>query len=167
MTGTRIFAVVSLFAAALSPAAATAVDPEADGALNLVCFGVGEKMTSESTRELVWDKYDHRYRSRDGITTGMKQMDTAVTIQIFAADGRIRLPKTLIPPISSGGDDQHWWQLHDVEATPDRIAATYKLNGLNHPKVKIDRATGEISIKGTGQDFHGRCDPVDPGQRRF
>lgn len=167
MTGTRMFAALSLFAAALSPGSAIAADPETDGPLNLVCFGVGEKMTSQTTRELVWDKYDHRYRSRDGITTGMQQMDTAVTIQIFGTDGRIRLPKTLIPPISSGGDDQHWWQLHDVQATSGQIAASYKLNGLNHPKVKIDRTTGEIAIKGTGQDFHGRCDPVDPGQRRF
>ncbi|WP_156416993.1 hypothetical protein [Sphingopyxis sp. H050] len=81
--------------------------------------------------------------------------------------GRIRLPKALVPPINAGGDDQHWWQLTDLVTTSDQIEAKYKLNGLNHPKLRIDRTTGEIVIKGFGQDFHGRCDPVDPGQRRF
>lgn len=156
--------VLALIASAFllpTPAAA------ADDALNLVCFGVGEKLTTRNSSELVWDKYDHRYRSRDSISTGMEQMDTAVTIQIYGGDGRIRLPKALVPPINAGGDDQHWWQLTDLVTTSDQIEAKYKLNGLNHPRLRIDRTTGEIVIKGFGQDFHGRCDPVDPGQRRF
>lgn len=151
---------------ALTPAGSASAAAPDDG-INLICFGVGEKITSEYQSGLVWDKYDHKYRTRDGITTGMKQMDTAVTIQISDDDGRIRLPKTLVPPISSGGDDQHWWQLQDIQLSSSQISAGYRLNGLNHPKLRIDRMTGEITIKGFGQDFHGRCDKIDPGQRRF
>ncbi|MBB5685399.1 hypothetical protein [Sphingobium boeckii] len=152
---------------ALIPTAGGSAHAQSSDGLNLVCFGVGEKMTSEYKTDLVWDKYDHKYRSRDGITTGMKQMDTAVTVQIDKGDGRIRLPKALVPPIASGGDDQHWWQLNNIQMSANQISASYKLNGLNHPKLKIDRTTGEITIKGFGQDFHGRCDRLDPGQRRF
>jgi hypothetical protein len=59
------------------------------------------------------------------------------------------------------------WQLENVSINPNEIRASYKLNGLNHPKLRIDRTTGEITIKGTGQDFQGRCDKVDAGARRF
>lgn len=99
---------------ALAPIGIGSASAQPEAAINLVCFGVGEKITSAYKTDLVWDKYDHRYRSRDGITTGMKQMDTAVTVQIDNGDGRIRLPKVLVPPIASGGDDQHWWQLNDI-----------------------------------------------------
>jgi len=97
----------------------------------------------------------------------MRGFDTAVTIQIYGDDGRIRLPGKLIPPISSGGDHQHWWPLDDMIVGRNEIRASYRLNGLNKPKLRIDRTTGEIAIKGTGQDFTGRCDKIDPGARRF
>jgi hypothetical protein len=97
----------------------------------------------------------------------MRGFESAVTLQIDGDDGRIRLPEKLIPPLNSGGDHQHWWQLNDVIVGENEIRASYRLNGLNKPKLKIDRQTGEISIKGTGQDFSGICDKVDPGQRRF
>ena len=97
----------------------------------------------------------------------MRGFDSAVTIQIYGSDGRIRLPEKLIPPLNSGGDHQHWWPLTDVIVGRNEVRASYRLNGLNKPKIDIDRQTGEISIKGTGQDFSGICDKVDPGQRRF
>ena len=154
---------LALVALAL-PAAASA---QRDGPINLVCVGEGEKMSSDYTNTLEWDRYDHKYRSRSGVATTMRGFETAVTVQIADDDGRIRLPKKLIPPLNSGGDDQHWWQLRDLIVGSGEIRASYRLNGLNQPKVRIDRTTGVITIKGTGQDFTGRCDVIDPGQRRF
>jgi hypothetical protein len=147
---------------------AAAVDQLPDpAAINLVCVGAGQEPSNEWTSRLEWDKYDHRYRVREGLESSTRSFDTAVTIQLAAGDGRIRLPKKLLPPINSGGDDQHWWQLVNLVVTPDQITASYRLNGLNHPKVRIDRTTGMISIKGFEQDFTGRCDKIDPGVRRF
>lgn len=141
-------------------------DDDDDDRINLICFGQGEKLGSEYKSSLEWDRHDHRYRSRSGYETSMQGFETAVTIQLYGDDGRIRLPKKLIPPIHSGGD-QRWWQLNDIQVSRNQISANYKLNGLNHPKIRIDRTTGEIAIKGTGQDFQGRCDKVDEGERRF
>lgn len=139
----------------------------AGDALNLVCMGQGEMMGSEYTSRLEWDKYDHKYRAKSGYETRMKDFESAVTIQIQGNDGRIRLPKKLIPPLHSGGDDQHWWQLEDIVVRSDEIRASYRLNGMNKPKIKIDRTSGLISIKGFGQGFDGRCDRIDEGTRRF
>jgi len=52
--------------------------------------------------------------------------------------------------------------------SPDRITATYRLNGLNKPKVEIDRRSGRIQIKAQ-TDFSGQCDigKWGAGQRRF
>lgn len=97
----------------------------------------------------------------------MRGFDSAVTVQVDGQDGRIRLPEKLIPPLNSGGDHQHWWQLTDLIVDQNEIRASYRLNGLNKPKLRVDRQTGEISIKGTGQDFSGICEKVDAGQRRF
>ncbi|MET0239859.1 MAG: hypothetical protein ABW184_08180 [Sphingobium sp.] len=139
----------------------------AEDGLNLICFGQGEVMGSRSTNELVWDSDSKSYRRRDGIRTEMQGFDTAVTIQIHGWEGRIRLPKKLVPPLHGANEGDGWWTLTDVRMAPDEISGGYKLNGLNHPKFRIDRTTGMIVIKGFGQDFTGRCDAVDEGQKRF
>lgn len=163
MTKPISFAALLLLAA--SPAVSAAEN--SDGVVNLVCVGQGAKLGNSPQTTLEWDKYDHKYRVKQGYEMSMQGFDTAVTIQISDDDGRIRLPEKLIPPIHSGGDHQHWWQLNDLIVGNDEIRASYNLNGLNHPKLRIDRTTGVITIKGTGQDFTGRCDKVDPGSRRF
>lgn len=145
----------------------TTWDQRDGNAINLLCVGQGERLTSEYTNSLEWDRYDHKYRPRDGVTTQMRGFESAVTVQIYGQDGRIRLPKKLVPPIHSGGDHQDWWQLNDISVGEGVIQARYRLNGLNSPKVRIDRTTGQITIKGTGQDFFGMCQKIDPGQRRF
>lgn len=153
-----------ILAALAGPGAAASAD---EGPINLICTGRGEAMKGGYTSSLEWDRYDHKYRPKSGYETQMRGFESAVTLQIDGEDGRIRLPEKLIPPLNSGGDHQHWWQLNDVIVGQNEIRASYRLNGLNKPKLKIDRQTGEISIKGTGQDFSGICDRVDPGQRRF
>lgn len=136
-------------------------------AINLVCMGGGNKLATVPTTSLEWDKYDHKYRSKSGFETTTRGFDAAVTIQIYGNDGRIRLPDSMIPPLHSGGDHQHWWQLEDIITGDGEIRAQYKLNGLNKPKVRIDRTSGLITIKGAGADFEGRCDKIDSGERRF
>ncbi|AGH48622.1 hypothetical protein G432_04475 [Sphingomonas sp. MM-1] len=160
------------FGAALIICTPALAQPADDGngdseAINLICTGRGEKLASGYTSSLEWDRYDHKYRTRSGYETSMRGFESAVTLQIYGNDGRIRLPEKLIPPINSGGDHRHWWQLDDLIVGQNEIRASYRLNGLNKPKIRIDRETGEINIKGTGQDFSGTCEKVDPGQRRF
>lgn len=162
--GKLIHTAVAILAAA--PSAAQWSSAKGDE-INLICTGRGEKLQSGYVNMLEWDKYDHKYRTRSGVQTEMRGFASAITLQIYADDGRIRLPDKLIPPLNSGGDHQHWWQLDDLIVGANEIRASYRLNGMNKPKLRIDRTTGAITIKGFGQDFSGTCDKVDPGQRRF
>ena len=159
--------ILAASALAVMDAAPAMAQSDSGETINLICSGHGEKLGSGYVNTLEWDRYDHKYRTRSGVQTEMQTFSSAVTLQIYGNDGRIRLPEKLIPPLNSGGDHQHWWQLNDLIVGADEIRASYRLNGLNKPKLKIDRRTGEISIKGTGQDFSGTCDKVDPGQKRF
>lgn len=140
---------------------------EGDETINLVCSGDGQKLESQSVDTYEWDKYDDKYRMRSGTETAMRSFQSSVTIQISGGDGRIRLPPTMIPPINSGGDHQHWWQLKDLIVGRDQIAAKYAVNGIVSPKVRIDRHTGDIRITGWTSSFTGTCQKVDPNQNRF
>jgi len=48
------------------------------------------------------------------------------------------------------------------------IRATYRLNGLNKPRVMIDRRTGRITVQGlSNYGFRGTCDLIGNGPHRF
>src|SRR3546814_5969978 len=55
---------------------------------------------------------------------------TTLFRSLYGDHGRIRLGPKLVPPIHSGGDNG-WWDLDNLVVTPDRITASYRLNGLN------------------------------------
>jgi hypothetical protein len=97
-----------------------------------------------------------------------QQFDASVMIQLWDGGGRISLPKKLIPPINTRGQDG-WWDLYDVDMGPDVIRAKYRLNGLNKPAIVINRRSGQITIRGTDPyQFRGSCDLIDgEDHRRF
>lgn len=142
---------------------------EVDGvtvALGLVCFGDGQRPGVATNYGWSWNSHTDRYDygSRTEMTTS--QFDASLTIQLWDGGGRIRLPRKLIPPINSRSDNG-WWALDQVTAGPDRITAQYRLNGLNKPRVTIDRRSGRITIVGTAPyGFQGNCDTVEDAQRR-
>jgi hypothetical protein len=76
-------------------------------------------------------------------------------IRLFSGDDRIRMPRTMLPPIRGGKDG--WFKLKDVVADARSIHATVAINFINHPKLFIDRVTGTISISGKAGDFAGQC----------
>lgn len=47
-----------------------------------------------------------------------------------------------------------------MQVTRDMISARYRLNGLNKPRLSIDRRIGRISIDGM-TPFHGTCEDVN------
>ncbi|TRW18297.1 hypothetical protein [Glacieibacterium frigidum] len=151
-----------LFGAVVAPVSAQPVEE-----LHLACYGSGEKQVSSFSNDYYWDRRDGRYRSRDGIENTTRNFETAVSIDIADGQGRIRLAKTVIPPLNNGGEGDGWWRLDAISVTPDEIRASYKLNGLNHPKVRIDRRSGAITMSGLNIDFTGRCDAMDRDARRF
>lgn len=86
------------------------------------------------------------------------------SILIHGDQGRIRMPKGLIPPMHSGGHDG-WWTLDDLIVGHNEVRAKFRLNGLNRPNVVINRRSGTISVDGMIK-FNGRCEQ-DSGHRRF
>lgn len=137
--------------------------------LGLVCFGEGQRPTIESRTVWVWDSKRDHYDYGVVNQSGSKSVDATVMIQIWDGGGRIRLPKPLIPPINTRGDQLGWWNLDNVSSGPDQITASYRLNGLNKPRMTINRRSGTISIQGLGAyAFRGTCDLIDgDDHRRF
>ena len=81
-----------------------------------------------------------------------------VDIRLFAGDDRIRLPRTMLPPLHGGADG--WFKLKNVVADARSIHASAAVNFLNNPKVYIDRVTGTISISGRAGDYSGQCQAI-------
>ena len=136
--------------------------------LGLVCFGDGQGPGVTNSYGWTWDYDKDRYSYGNRVELTTQQFDASVMIQLWSGGGRIKLPKKLIPPIHSRGDG-NWWEVYNVSMQPDRITGEYRLNGLNKPRITIDRRSGRITIVGMSPyGFRGTCDLID-GQdhRRF
>ncbi len=133
--------------------------------LVLVCYGAGTKPTVAPQR-YSWNPWSHKWEWSTPQTTA-QGFSSDVQIELYGDHGRIHLGKSLVPPIHSGGDNG-WWDIENLEVTPDRITGTYRLNGMNKPRFTVDRRTGRIDVKAV-TNFAGQCDMGDwgKGERRF
>jgi hypothetical protein len=155
---------------ALCPAASVAAAQTDDHqALHLTCFGAGEanKVTAVTAHSNVYGSAMVGTTPVSGAgygdTTvyGTRQQDFAdqVDLRLFGGDDRIRLPRTLLPPIHGG--DGGWFKLKSVVADARSIRAKAAVNFMNNPNIFIDRVTGNISISGRAGDYSGNCHIVD------
>jgi hypothetical protein len=81
-----------------------------------------------------------------------------VDIRLFAGDDRIRLPRTMLPPLHGGSDG--WFKLKNLKVDDRSIRGKAAVNFINSPNVFIDRVTGTISISGKAGDYSGQCEAV-------
>lgn len=130
----------------------------------LICYGEGEKLTNEYRSGYEWDSDKRRYKPRSGYELTRKDYETSVTVQIDGDRGRVRPAKNMLPPLHSDSDGG-WYDISRLSVSRDMIRGEFKLNGLNKPKMTIDRRTGHIVLDGLTQ-FKGQCAPLD-GDRRF
>ncbi|WP_414514834.1 hypothetical protein [Nostoc sp. PCC 9305] len=135
--------------------------------LTLICYGEGRKPSIESRNSYEWNSRRHRYEPQNRVESSTNEFDSEVQVEIRNMQGKIHLGGRLIPPINSGGTNG-WWNLNDLRVTPEQITGKYRVNGLNHPRVEIDRRSGRIAINGI-EDFRGTCDSGDwsSGRTRF
>lgn len=155
-----------------TPSYANGPDAMVDGEaveLGLVCFGDGQRPEAVNRAGWTWDHDRRRYVYGNRIDMTPQQFDASVMVQFWQGGGRIKLPKKLVPPIHSRGSDDNWWDIYNVAMQPDRVTGEYRLNGLNKPRLFINRTSGQISITGTGDyAFRGTCDTVNAeAHRRF
>jgi len=152
--------------AALVVAQAPAQQP-----LELTCFGAGTankvKVATISTNTYESGTVGTTSYSGSGYGSGtvtsQRQQDFSdqVDIRLFNGDDRIRLPRTLLPPLHGG--DGGWFKLKKVVVDARSIRASAAINFINSPKVFIDRVTGTISISGKAGDYTGQCQVIDAG----
>lgn len=130
----------------------------------LICYGEGQRMTNQYKSGYEWDPARKRYTPRSGVELTRQDYDTSVTVEIDGGRGRIRPAKNMIPPIHADGD-AGWYEISNLSVSRDVIRGEFKLNGMNRPKLMIDRRSGHISLDGLTK-FSGACDPLD-GDRKF
>lgn len=134
--------------------------------LTLICYGEGSRPSQNYRSGYVWNSRKGRYEYGGVIENGTREFDSEVQIELRGGSGFIHLSGKMIPPINSRGENG-WWDLRDIKVTSDKITASYRLNGLNKPKIKINRRSGRITIDGI-EDFRGECDVGDwNGGNRF
>lgn len=135
--------------------------------LGLVCFGDGRRDGIASGTNWTWNASRERYDYGRYNEIRPETFDASLMVQTWDGGGRIRLPKSLIPPLNSRGRNG-WWDLTDVSVGPDTIRATYRLNGMNKPRIVIDRRSGRITVQGFADyGFRGTCDMIGHEPRRF
>lgn len=133
--------------------------------LTLICYGSGSGYTAQSYSGYSYNPRSKRFEPQFGTTLGRDGFSSDVQVDIWRGRGRIHLTGKLVSPIHSGGTDG-WWPIDDLMVTRDRITGRYRMNGMNKPRLEIDRRTGIIRIK-AATSFTGRCDAGDWRSQAF
>lgn len=142
-----------LAAQAASPESTTPVpSPASETVLDLNCPGEGEHRVV-STSALFF------------VTTANERFDDEMDVHIAAGAGKARVPRRLIPDLHGG--ENGWFEMSDLVITDDVITAEVKITFAHHPKIRIDRRSGSVSLHGKIGDFTGKCAKVDPTARAF
>lgn len=168
----KYYSVGSIAALAMAASIATAASAQRyndyeyeneHNSLTLICWGEGRKPGTSVSTGYSWDHHRHKFVPQTYLNNTTREFDSEVQVELHDDWGRIHLTGKLVPPIHSGGSNG-WWELENVHVGPDTITARYRLNGLNKPRVEINRRTGRIKIDGI-EKFRGECDQGTWGQR--
>ena len=134
--------------------------------LDLICGGDG---TANKTTVLTGNS-NSSYSGSGGFVTGstnatvygtrQQAFGDQVALFIENGEGRVRMPRAMLPPIRGGEDG--WFKLGSVEVNEKEITASVRVNPFNNPKLRIDRYTGAISISGKAGDYSGQCQRFVP-----
>ena len=137
----------------------TGVSAQDNARLDLVCLGAGA-----ATRNAA-------IYGDGGTATIIGNRDTPfddqVNLSIENGEGRLRMPRAMLPALHGG--EGGWFKLKNVHVTDTEITASVAVNPLNSPKLRLDRLTGAISLSGKSGDYSGRCAKYEPAttQRAF
>ena len=133
--------------------------PSLSGRIEIICLGSGTAVKQDDS-DITGDVFATVNGTRDRAFTDQ------VDVELAGQTGRIRLPRTMLPPMNGG--KAGWFELRKLQVTDRAINASVAVNFINKPKVHIDRVTGTITIAGKNGDYNGRCKKVDPAaQRQF
>lgn len=130
-----------------------------EGRLDLVCLGQGSANKQTSSSAYVTDNYGN---SAWGNVVGNRSVPFAdqVNLWIEGDEGRLRMPRSMLPPLRGGEDG--WFKIKDLSVTDDEITGSIAVNFINNPKMIIDRRTGLIRLSGKAGDYIGECERFIP-----
>jgi hypothetical protein len=131
--------------------------------LELACLGSGAANKPDITTLDAWNS-DGGYASAQAQGLRSVGFQDQVNLWIDGSEGRIRMPRTMLPPVRGGEDG--WFKIKSVEVSDREIIGSVAVNPLNNPKLRIDRYTGNISISGKAGDYTGQCKPYDPATEK-
>ena len=133
---------------------------------DLVCLGGGAATRQDNVTVSGWNSVGG-YGSANIVGNRSVPFDDQVNLWIEGDEGRIRMPRAMLPIIRGGEDG--WFRVGSIQIGANEITGTIRVNPLNNPRVRIDRLTGAISISGKAGDYVGRCQRYDPDtiQRAF
>lgn len=152
---------VFIILALLSTTSAHAQD--AAPRIELVCLGGGAANKPTQATVNAWNS-NGDYAGANVVGSRSVGFEDQVNLWIEGEDGRLRMPRSMLPPIRGGEDG--WFKLKSIKISENEITGSVGVNPLNNPKVRIDRLTGAISISGKAGDFTGRCSRYDPATVR-
>ncbi|AOS43647.1 hypothetical protein Verru16b_00699 [Lacunisphaera limnophila] len=129
--------------------------------LSLTFTGSGTVVSNQTHLE---NRYNFRTKKNESAIvtdSGRKSFNGSGLIEIIGSNARIKLPSALVPLLNSGNGG--WFVVNDLWVNDDEITGIVRINGLNRPKLRIDRNSGTIAISGGFGEFNGQCDVVRPG----
>jgi hypothetical protein len=150
--------IVLSLASVAEPLAAQDSAAAAPQAVTLSCQGSGSVDASQTSSTNTYNYKTQKYESGTATTTGRKPFTGMTQVEIAGAMGRIMLPKPMKPLMSN--DSEGWFPIGNIAASDKEITGQISINGLNKPKMKIDRMTGTIAISGGFSDFTGQCQAI-------
>lgn len=111
--------------------------------LHLICGGGGS--ANRVNQSNVYAQDSNGNSGTATITSrGLQDFEDQVKVEIVNGAGRIRLPRTMLPPVHGG--EEGWMRLTDIDETPNEITAKAVVNFMSHPDIRIDRISGIITI---------------------
>lgn len=161
------------------PQLAPAPSIEEGERLDLMCFGAGAANKLDVVQGQGRGSFSGSYWSNDGTFGSIsgsssssstfyvprsQDFEDQVSLFIEDGEGRIRMPRVMLPIIRGGKDG--WFKLKEVTIKPNEITASIAVNILNNPKLRLDRYSGMISISGKAGDYVGPCKRLDPRVQR-
>jgi len=130
---------------------------------HLICQGIG---TANAIDAMTTNARDSDGNSASATTYANRSsgFHDEVAVEIVEGVGRIRLPRSLLPPIHGGSEG--WFQLKNLKQGDNDITASAAVSFISAPKVRISRLTGAIAIDGHTGSFAGHCEPFDPATQK-
>jgi hypothetical protein len=125
-------------------------------------MGTGDRQVAHASWGSVFSKHSV---SAFGVSHGQDQFDEQMDVDLNGGAARARVPRRFLPPLHGG--DGGWFEVNEVAVTDDAITGTVLINFANHPKLRIDRRSGSITLDGKVGAFSGMCKPFKEEERAF